>query len=99
MALKTTPYDPSRYLDSEEVMREYLLVTFEDGTPSEIAEALGVVARARGMTQLATDTGMSRPALYKALSGDGNPSFETIMKVMNALGVRLTVRPVTEKVA
>ena len=93
MALKTRPYDSARYLDNEEAIEEYLRATCEDGTPAEIAHALGVVARARGMSELARETGFSRQALYKALSGDGNPEFATIAKVAEALGLRLNFVP------
>lgn len=99
MVLKTTKWDPAEYLDSDEAIEEFLVAVFEDGTPAEIASALGVVARARGMTQLAAETGLSRPALYKALSGDGNPGLDTIMKVLAALGMRLAVAPLPDKAA
>jgi len=99
MTLKTTKWDAAEYLDNDESIAFFLEAVFEDGTPAEIASALGVVARARGMTQLAADTGLSRPALYKALSGDGNPGLETIMKVLAALGMRLSVAPIADKAA
>jgi probable addiction module antidote protein len=70
---------------------------FEDGSPAEIADALGVVARAHGMSALAADTGISRQALYKALSSDGNPGFAMIMKVANALGFRLTAERISAR--
>jgi probable addiction module antidote protein len=94
MALKTRDYDPARYLNTDEAIEEYLLATCEDGEPAEIAHALGVVARARGISDLARKTGLTRQALYKALSGEGNPEFGTIAKVARALGFRLAlVRP------
>ncbi|WEK49688.1 MAG: putative addiction module antidote protein [Candidatus Kaistia colombiensis] len=99
MTLKTSLFDPTRYLDSEEAIQEFLIAMFEDGSPAEIAAAIGTVAKARGMTQLAKETGLSRPALYKALSEDGNPGLDTIMKVLAALGVRLTVVPSPDKAA
>lgn len=99
MSLETVPFDTADYLDTPETIRAYLQAVFEDGTPVEITYALGVVARARGMTQLAAQTGLSRPALYKALSGDGNPSLDTIMKVLAALGMRLAVAPLPDKAA
>jgi probable addiction module antidote protein len=99
MTLNTTKWDVAEHLDTDQRVALFLEAIFQEGTPSEIAEALGVVARARGMTQLAGETGMSRPALYKALSGEGNPSFETIKKVLDALGVRLTVVPAGDKAA
>ena len=85
-----TRFDPSEYLDTEEGIEEFMIVAFETGDPAFIAKSLGIVAKARNMTHLANDTGMSRSALYKALSGDGNPEFSTIMKVMGALGLRVT---------
>ena len=99
MTIEVLPFDTADYLDSTEAIRDYLEAVFEDGTPTEITYALGVVARARGMTQLAADTGLSRPALYKALSGDGNPGLDTIMKVLAALGMRLSVAPIADKAA
>jgi probable addiction module antidote protein len=91
MALKTRDYDPARHLDTEEAIEEYLLATCEDGSPTEIARALGVVARARGIADLSRKTGLTRQALYKALSGEGNPELGTIAKVAEALGFRLTL--------
>jgi probable addiction module antidote protein len=91
MVLKTSEYDPARYLDSDEAIEEYLSATCEDGDPAEIAHALGVVARARGIADLARRTGLSRQALYKALSGEGNPELGTIAKVAQALGFRLAL--------
>jgi probable addiction module antidote protein len=82
-------YDSARYLDDEETIAAYLAEAFEAGDPKEIAHALGVVARARGMTQLARDTGIARESLYKALSDGGNPEFATILKVMKALNLKL----------
>ena len=90
MTTDTRPYDSARYLDSEDTIEEYLAAAFEDGDPKGIAHALGVIARARGMTQLSRDTGIARESLYRALSGEGNPEFATIMKVMAALGLRIT---------
>lgn len=88
-------YDTADYLKSEEDIIAYLEAVMEEGSddPAYIARALGVVARARNMSQLARDIGMSREGLYKALSEDGNPSFATIMKVAHALGLRLGFKP------
>jgi probable addiction module antidote protein len=93
MPLKTTPYDSADYLNTEEEIAEYLNVCLEDGNPALIAKAIGTVARARerGMSQLAKDTKLGRESLYKSLSGEGNPSFATIVKVLNALHIKLTV--------
>jgi probable addiction module antidote protein len=92
MPLETRTYDSARYLDDEEAIEAYLADAFEEGEPRAIAHALGVIARARGMTKLARDTGIARESLYRALSGEGNPEFATIMKVMAALGLRITAR-------
>jgi probable addiction module antidote protein len=91
MVLKTSEYDPARYLDSDEAIEEYLSATCEDADPSEIAHALGVVARARGIADLARRTGLTRQTLYKALSGEGNPELATIAKVAQVLGFRLAL--------
>ncbi|MBW6392029.1 addiction module antidote protein [Billgrantia antri] len=82
-------WDVVDHLESEEEMALYLEACFEENDPALVAAALGDIARARGMAQLARDTGLTREGLYKALSADGNPSFATIMKVMNALGFKL----------
>lgn len=96
MTLKTYPYDPAEFLDDEEGMAEYLRLTCEDGSPAEIARALGAIARARGMTEIAAKTGLTRPALYKALSGEGNPELATVAKVAEALGFRLAFVPLAK---
>ena len=88
-------FDPARYIDSDETALAFLRMTCEDGTSSEIAEALGIIARARGITKVARQVGMSRQALYKALSADGNPEFATVIKVANALGFHLVLEPNT----
>lgn len=90
MPLKTTLWDPSEYLDSPESIAAYLEAAFEVGDPSLIAAALGDIARAIGMTQLATQTGVTREALYKALSSSGDPRLSTFLGVMKALGIKLT---------
>ena len=90
MALKTTPYDPAEYLDTPSRIAAYLRVVFEDGDPALIAAALGDVARAKGMTQLASQSGVTREALYKALSPSGDPRLSTFLGVMKALGIKLT---------
>jgi probable addiction module antidote protein len=90
MKLKTTPWDPSEYLDSLESIAAYLEAVFEDGDPSLIAAALGDIARAMGMTQLASQAGVTREALYKALSPTGDPRLSTFLGVIRALGIKLT---------
>lgn len=91
--IKTTPWDPAEHLKSEKEMAAYLEAALEEGEPSLVAAALGDIARARGMTQLARDTGLGRESLYKALSPDGNPEFSTILKVVQALGLKLHATP------
>jgi probable addiction module antidote protein len=94
MTIETRPFDPAAYLDSPEAMLAYLDGAFADGDINEITDALGVVARARGMSQLAEETGLTRQALYKALRGEGNPEFATVLKVVRALGLRLHPAPI-----
>ena len=86
----TKPFDTAEYLASDEAIAEYLAAAIEEGDPALFRHALGVVARARGMTQIARDSGLSRESLYKALSDEGNPSLDTAMRVLKALNVRLT---------
>lgn len=86
---KTLPWDAVDHLATDEDMADYLEAALEEGDPSLVAAALGDIARARGMTQLARDTGMGRESLYKALSATGNPEFATVMKVIEALGLQL----------
>jgi probable addiction module antidote protein len=88
---KTTPYDVAQHLRTPEEMAAYLDAWFEEAPDDAagIAQALGDIARAKGMTQVARDAGLSRESLYRALSAEGNPSFATILKVARALGVRL----------
>ena len=92
---KLRRWDSAEHLKSEQDIALYLEACFEEAGDDAafIAKALGNVARARGMTQLAHATGLGRESLYKALSGEGNPSFATITKVMHALGLRLTAVP------
>jgi probable addiction module antidote protein len=94
--MRTTKFDVAEYLDSPEAIAGYLDAVFEDGDPALIAAALGHVARAKGMSQIAADTGLKRPALYRALSAEGNPEFATVLKVMSALGVRISATPVVK---
>jgi len=89
MGVKTTKWDAADALDTPEQIAYYLEAAFEDGDPALIAAAIGDAARARGMTQIASETGLAREALYRALSEEGNPEFGTILKVLGALGLRL----------
>jgi probable addiction module antidote protein len=91
MSIKTTRFDVVDYLDSEEAIQEYFAQVMEEGDSDEIIRALGYIARARGMAQLARDTGLGRESLYKALAPNAMPRFDTILKVSRALGLKLTV--------
>jgi len=91
MALKTTRFDSADYLDSDEAVSAYLEEALQTGDPSFITHALGTVARARGMSEIAKQTGLSRESLYKALSAEGHPEFSTVLRVMQALGLRISV--------
>lgn len=90
MTLATRPFDPAEVLDTPDAVAKYLAAAFESDDHAVIADALGVAARARGMSQLSRDTGLARPALYRALSPEGHPEFETVLKVLRAMGVTLT---------
>jgi probable addiction module antidote protein len=95
----TTPWDPAEHLKTEEDMAAYLEAALDDGDPTLVAAALGDIARAKGMTQVAREAGLGRESLYKALSPAGNPEFATIMKVVSALGLKLHATPAGEKSA
>lgn len=96
---KIVRYDTAEFLTDEETIRYYLEEAFQSGDAAVIARALGNVARARNMTHLARETGMSRSSLYKALSGEVSPEFVTILKIANALGYRLTLEPRVDEAA
>ena len=90
MKMKTKKYDTADFLIDDETVAAYLTEAFDNGDPKYIAKALGAVARARGgMAQLSRETGLTREALYRALSETGNPELGTALKVMRALGIRL----------
>ncbi len=95
MTIETKKWDIVDHLDSDEKIALFLEAVFEDGDPAVIAGAIGEVARARGMSQVAKDAGLSRENLYRALSEDGNPEFATILKVVRAIGYDLTIVPHT----
>lgn len=88
---KPTKWDASEYLESEADIAAYLIAALEDGNTSVIAAALDDIARVKGMTQLAKETGITRDGLYKALSPTGNPSFDTVQKVVRAFGLRMDI--------
>lgn len=91
----TRPFDAANYIENEAEAALYLSLMLEDGTSNEISAALGDIARARGMSKLAADTGLSRESLYKSLSGDRSPSADTLLKVIRGLGFKLTIEPQT----
>ena len=93
---QTTPWDPAAHLVSTADMAAYIEAALEEGDPKLIAAALGDIARAKGMAQLARDAGLGRESLYKALSAGGNPEFATVMKVIAALGLQLHASPAVE---
>lgn len=93
---KTTPFDASEYLDDPSSQAGLLADAFESGDQRYIAHALGVIARARGMSSIAKDAGVTREALYKALSEEGDPRLSTLLGVLRALGVQLSARPAAE---
>lgn len=86
---KTRPWDVVEHLENEEDMAAYLEAALEQGDPALVSAALGDIARAKGMAQIARETGLGRESLYKALSADGNPEFATVLKIVRALGLRL----------
>lgn len=94
MPLETTPFDAAEYLDTPESQAELMADAFETGDPAYIAHALGIVARARGMSSIAKEAGVTREALYRALSEKGDPRLSTLMGVMKAMGLRLSVEAV-----
>ncbi|MEM9007553.1 MAG: addiction module antidote protein [Cyanobacteria bacterium P01_F01_bin.86] len=92
--LQTYPWDASDHLETKEDIIAYLEAALEENDPSLVATILGDIARSKGMTQIASETGLGRESLYKALSTEGNPEFATVLKVLQALGLRLQVVPV-----
>ncbi len=99
MSTKTTRFDVAEYLDDDETIAAYLNEAFESGDLKHIGRALGDVARARGMTEVAKQSGVKREALYRALSEDGHPKLETVLSVCKALGVQLGAKMADDKVA
>ena len=87
-------FDMTEHLDSEQAIAEYITIVLEENDPAALADALGVAARARGMSEIAKQSGLTREALYKALRADAQPRFETISRVCAALGVKLVAQPV-----
>ena len=93
MRIRVKEFDPSAYLDNDEVIAEYLTVALEDGNPDVFLSAVGNVAKARGMSEIAESTGLGRESLYKAFAPGAKPRYDTVLKVLQTLGVRLTVTP------
>lgn len=94
---KTRAWDPVEHLNTDEDVQEYINAAFEDGDPQVISAALGDVARAKGMSTIAREAGLSRESLYRALSPEGNPTFDTVLRVTKALGVRMAVEKEDEQ--
>jgi len=92
MTLKTKPFDAAKYFDTPAAQAELLNDALAEGDASYIANAIGIIARARGMSQLAKDAGLNRQALYQALREGGNPTLDTVLKVLKALGIELQAR-------
>jgi probable addiction module antidote protein len=91
MAIETKPWDAADVLDTPADIAAYLDAYLEDGTPEELLRAVNTIARSRGMSELARQTGISREALYRAFSDNGNPTLDTLLRVMKAFGVRLAI--------
>ena len=94
--VSTQPWDAAEHLETKKDIVAYLEAALEDGDVALISAALGDIARSKGMTQVARATGLSRESLYKALSPSGNPEFATVLKVANAVGIKLTAVPIEE---
>lgn len=88
--MRTTRFDAADYLNTRDAQVEYLTAAYETGDPEFIRDAYNLVARARGMTRIAAETGLSRESLYKALGESGNPEFGTVMRINRALGITLS---------
>jgi len=93
MMIETTRFDAAEYLDTLERQAAYITVALETGDPEFVRDAIGVVARARGMAEIAKEADRNRESLYKALGESGNPEFGTVMRVLKALGLTLSARP------
>jgi probable addiction module antidote protein len=94
---KTTRFDAAEYLNTEKRQAAYITAALETGDSDFVRDALGIVARARGVGRIAKTAKLNRESLYKALSKNGNPEFSTVMRVVRALGLRLAARPRTQK--
>jgi probable addiction module antidote protein len=92
--METSKFDIADYLDNNEMIAEYLNTVLEEGDNSDVIIAIGHIAKSIGMTKIAEETGLSRPSLYKALSDGSKPQFETIMKVLRAIGGQIKISPI-----
>jgi probable addiction module antidote protein len=95
--IKTTRFDASEYLDTPERQAEYISAALETGDAAFVRDSVGIVARARGMSEIARIAGLNRESLYRALGESGNPEFATMLDVLRALGLELAARPVERK--
>ncbi len=93
MTTETLPWDAAAYLETPEDIADYLAAAFETGDPADVTHALSTIARARGMTEIARTTGMARGSLYKAIGEGANPTLATLMSLLSALNVTLSVKP------
>ncbi len=91
--MKASKFEIADYLDNEEMIAEYLNAVLEEGDSADLIVAIGHIAKAIGMTKISEESGLSRPSLYKALSDGAKPQFETIMKVLKAIGTQIQVNP------
>ena len=92
--MKTSKFDIADYLDSNEMIVEYLNAVLAEGDDKDVITAIGHIAKSIGMTKIAQETGLSRPSLYKALSEGSKPQFDTIMKVLRAIGGQIKINPI-----
>jgi len=93
--MESSRFEIADYLDSKEMITEYLNTVLEEGNDTDIVNAIGHIAKAIGMTKIAEETGLSRPSLYKALSDGAKPQFATIMKVLKVIGGKIQINPIT----
>jgi probable addiction module antidote protein len=97
--METTKFDVADYLDSNEMIVAYLNTVLAKGNDADVIVAIGNIAKSIGMTKIANETGLSRPSLYKALSDGSKPQFETVMKVLRAIGGQIQINPSSEEMA
>lgn len=93
--METSKFDIADYLDDKEMIAEYLNAVLDEGDNSDVVTAIGHIAKSIGMTKIADETGLSRPSLYKALSEGAKPQFDTIMKVLRAIGGQIQINPLS----